>query len=82
MLFSLSKSCKKHKISFFLNPVKNINSISFSGKRKGTTTKVVVKMFFLRQKSKRKGKGAVSPAPLSFVSSLTKAHIKTKNERR
>nr|DAO87213.1 MAG TPA: hypothetical protein [Caudoviricetes sp.] len=29
-------------------------------------------MFFLCQKSKRKGKGAVSSAPLSFVSSLTK----------
>lgn len=52
MLFSLSKSCKKHKISLFLNRVKNTKTMFFSGKRKGITTKVVIKAFFLRQKSK------------------------------
>lgn len=70
MLFSLSKSCKKHKFSFFLNPVKNIKTMFFSGKRKGITTKVVIKVFFLRQKSKGKGRGAIELRPIYPLSYL------------
>lgn len=48
----------------------------FSGRKQVITLPELLKVFFLRQKSKRKGKGAVSSAPLSFVSSLTKAREK------
>ena len=51
----------------------------FSERKQVITLSELLKVFFLRQKSKRKGKGAVSSAPLSFVSSLTKAHLKHKN---
>lgn len=75
MLFSFRTTKNNVFFKDFL-PRKKREKTCYFHEENSIRLKSRIRMFFLRQKSKRKGKGAVSSAPLSFVSSLTKAHIK------
>lgn len=70
--FSFPSTKNNVFFKYFLLGKKREKNMLFSGRKQVITLPELLKVFFLRRKSKRKGKGAVSSAPLSFVSSLTK----------